>query len=634
MIILKIFDKILFLLNSRQISCLCFFFIIINVNRGQTKIDPVDSDQSELTKITKKKEKANVQYFTVKNKAKLVSFQDTSLSDFEKYAPNRKIENAALNLGNLGSSNLPVIYNSRQEIFTDIGFHQYDIFKLDYKDFRFYKLNRAYNDLSFSPLAGQQNFIVSAKFSRNFSDDINLAIDYERIKQIGFYTHQGTKSTKFGIGIWKKGKKENHNLYMAIIANNFNEQHNGGASTEINGNPLYDDPLYRSQRTSIPTFVNDGNSRHEQFSYIIENTFDFLNKFEARHVAQYDHGYYRYGDSEVSSLNDSLLYLNYLTDNIGLRFVNKFSRLSQVFDLGLKSKNVNLNFGLIYKWLNFDDSNNSQSFHDLGIFGRFGGNLKNVGDIVVYSEIGVGKNAGNLLLSGKVQYNSLSFLQLSGFLNISRYDPSLLQKKAYVTGVNVYNNDFTKINEIAIGGQINIPKLNLNLKATSGVLDNAIYNNQLAIPEQNDDAIDYVQLQIKHTLFWKFIGLENEGVYQKFNRNVFLVPEIYSIHNIYLQSRLFKKNLLGRLGILYYNMDIKEAAAFQPLTGQFYPSDRTIEKYHYSELYATFQVKQFRIFFKYDNFTDLFQKKVHYQILNYPQFDGKFRMGVRWLIND
>jgi len=70
------------------------------------------------------------------------------------------------------------------------------------------------------------------------------------------------------------------------------------------------------------------------------------------------------------------------------------------------------------------------------------------------------------------------------------------------------------------------------------------------------------------------------------------------------------------------------------VNGAFYPSPEETGYYPESEVYITAQVKNFRLFFRYDNFSDLLLPEVNYQIQNYPQFDNRFRMGVRWIFFD
>ena len=51
-----------------------------------------------------------------------------------------------------------------------------------------------------------------------------------------------------------------------------------------------------------------------------------------------------------------------------------------------------------------------------------------------------------------------------------------------------------------------------------------------------------------------------------------------------------------------------------------------------ADLYLTGKIKRFRIFLRFENVVSLLEDKVQFQVVNYPQFDFKFRLGVSWLL--
>lgn len=588
---------------------------------------PEDQVESEIP---------DVNYFYLSNLEEITPFSDTTLNDFEIYAKHRTFENAAINLGNYGSALQKIAYENTSDIYTDMGYHQYDLYKINADKLRFYKTNKAFNDLYFSPVGGQQNFEVKAKFTNNFQNDINLSIDLERIKQGGFYNNQDTKGTRFGIGLWKQGKEKKHNLFISFLANNFNEVHNGGVDTtgfDID-NVL---PEIRGDRTTVPTLLNGngGITRHQHFTYSVDNFWSILSdKFKVHHRLLFENGFYRFGDDNVATENDSLVYLSYITDTRGIRAINKFSALNNVFDVGWKTTSFNITIGLKYRLLSFNNSIASQTFNDIGLNCHIDYKLGNLSRLIGYGELGVGENAGNLQIKGDLTITPIKGIELIGKINLLRNDPSLLSRNFYTTQNLVYQNDFVKTNTFEFEGLLNINKLGLSFGFKSGLLDNPIFVNDSAIPQQLNGNTSYIQLKANHQFFWKFIGIDNALLIQKFDNNIYNLPHLYSQHNAYLQSRIFKKRLLARLGILFYNTRRDNNVKFQPVNGLFYPTQDEVEYFPYSELYATFQVDNFRIFFRFDNFTDRFDSKVHYQVYNYPQFDSKFRMGIRWIIYD
>ncbi|MBT8188824.1 MAG: hypothetical protein KJO29_00225 [Bacteroidia bacterium] len=576
------------------------------------------------------KANTDISYFRLSDRNRKLEVTDTLFDDFEKYNPARAFNNGSLTLGNLGSASMPIRYSPRESITTDAGFHQYDIYKMNLDEFRFYNLNRPFNDLFFSPLAGQRNFLVKGHFTRDFDKEVNVSLDYKRFNQEGFYNNQKTKSTGFGIGIYKKFPEKNRSMFICFLANNHNEEINGGVSTkEFFGNDIY------RLRTAIPVRLDGDTTRHQNFSYSIDNFFDKIGeKYRGHHRLQIENGYYRYGDHDSDSADDQFVYQDYLTDTRGVRFYLGFTRIRNVFDFSFRSKSVDVKLGLLHNYQKYDNNISSRSIHDLVAFGNIGLKLKEISSFNGHAALGLGSNVGNFKLEGELVINPASQLKLTGNILAQRYDPTILQEEVYITNQLVYSNDFGKINEFVLGAKLDWQIMNTHIEFNSGIIENAIAFDQTALPYQSSDNIEYIQLIFSHKLKWKILGLENSIMIQEFSDNIFNLPGIYSVHKGYVQFPIFKKRLLTQLGLVFYNIQMNEGLRFMPATGIFYQGDEAIEYFPYSEFFGNFKIDQFRLFFKIDNFSDLLLRKEHYQIIDYPQFDYKIRFGVRWQIFD
>ncbi len=620
--------------GKSHISYIIVLFCLTCVNAIHAQ-DPRGSSRPGSTTTPQQpevpKEPAYIKYYTLDDPDSKKEYADTSLANFEIYAPHRSFENGALNLGNIGSSAVKIRYEERDHIYTDMGFNQYDIYRLELEDLQYYDLNRAYNDLYFSPQDGQQNFLVKAKFSRNLADNVNILIDYERIKQEGFYLNQATKNTRFAFGISKRSEK--HDLFISFIANNMNEDHNGGVTEDIDS--LNNNATIRDIRTSVDTYLDEATSRHQYFSYAIDNHIrpDKL-PFDIQSRMRVEHGYFRFSDDDSDSSNDSLTYRSYLTDSRGLRMVSKFVRFNKGLEFSFERKAINFSVGLDYRYLRYDNGLDVNNIHDLGLKGRLGINIEKLGALQNLAVLGIGENAGNIKLNSRLDFTAIKNVNIYAELDISRYDAFLRDQSMVVTQQRVYDNEFDKINAVVLQAGLNIEKLKLQAKLKSGIVDNPVALNTDALPYQLAGSMEFIQLELIHEFFWKFIGIENAILYQSFSDNIYQLPDIYSRHNLYLQTRLFKKRLATRLGIQYYHINYNGALAFMPITGGFYPSEQEIAYFPISELYINFQVDKFRVFLRYDNFSDMLLREAHRQIVNYPQFDANFRMGVRWIFSD
>lgn len=560
---------------------LLFLLLGINVSYAQFGDKPKAKEKSSRDEVEEEIiDTVKLRYFTIADLESKFPRKDTLLNDFEKYASVRSFRKGALTLGNLGSSHLNIFYNPKENILTDPGFHQYDNYKLQLEDFKFYELGQAYNNLFFSPVGGQSRFQVEAEFARNFANNVHVTLDLSRISQEGFYREQNTKSTSFGLGIWKNNEAKNHQLFLTLIGNNHNEQHNGGIIT-----PSLP-PRFRSTENS---FLTDANTRHQHFTYSLDNFFQLKSgTYSAHHQIRVDQGYFRYGDDDTANIQDSL-YNNYLTDPKGVRYFLGFNRFMNTLDIGLNTKYIDLTLGLKYHYSRFRSDAGLSQIHDLFAFSKIKLELGSQLDLNGLLEIGAGENVGNLKLNGLLEYKPFKSFKFSSYLKILRYDPALVNEEVSISFVPVITNDFAKINEVFLGGNILWEKINLELEFNSGLIDKPVFYNQMAEPEQLDGTTEYYQAILNHKLHWKFIGIENAVLFQKFTDNVYHLPETYSVHNLYLEKRLFKKNLLARIGILYYNIHYDGGLGFLPITGSFYQTEKALLDYPYTELYTNFK---------------------------------------------
>ncbi len=570
----------------------------------------------------------SVTYFHLTDISTDHKLQDTLFEDFEKYATVRQFRTGALTLGNLGSSHHRIIYKPRQNILTDPGFHQYDNYKLQRESFRFYNLNSPFNDLFFSPQNGQENFLIKTRFSSNYQNDYNISLDFKRISQEGFYQDQITQSTQFGIGLWKNNKDKKHNFFYTFIANNHNEDHNGGVQI-INPSGTVTDRFGEAVR------LNNADSRHQHFSHAVDN---FLKigkneKYAAHHQLVIDLGFFRYSDAGTITSQDSLVYpSSYITDTRGLRYLMQFSRFTNTVDVSFDSKAFDIQLGLKYQYSRFRPDDGLDQINDLFAFARLKAQIGKLAKLDAFGELGIGENVGNLHLNGLLSLEPISGLKLKGNLNILRYDPSLIHEQVNVTFLPVFQNDFSKINEFYISGNLFWQKLNTELEFNSGIITSPIAYDENALPFQLNGSTEYIQAIINHRWHFNWIGLENAVIYQRFTNNLFNLPEVYGIHNAYLQFSLFNDQLLSRVGGIYYSLRNETPVSFFPITGTFIPNPTGFINPNatYYEIYGDFKISQFRLYLKLENANDLFFPNRVFQVVDYPQFDWKLRLGVRW----
>lgn len=600
---------------------------------GQGRGTPAPSSKKDSSSAPLNLEMAEVDtsfyyYFTLEDINTKNEIEEENIHHKHNYSESRQFKNPHLSLGNYGSSLLPVIYSINKDIGNRLAFNQYDAYHQSSSDFRYFQLNLPYNNLYFSPVGGQRNFLVKADFSRNFTNQNNINLAYKRINQVGFYSNQDTKITSFAIGLWNKSKNGKRNSFISLHANNNEENHNGGVRDSIGS-----DNISRT-RTTIPTLLdNDAVSRFENFKYVLDNFLSY-GTFNIHHQISFHHGYYKYSDDGTLGEEEERVYGKYLTETRGLRAFYGFSHLENELSIGFEKNKYKLDAGLAFANRSFDLETEVVKKNDAFLYGK----LKTDFGIVQLDALlksGFLDAAGNFLLTADANIPLGNWIHLFGNLSISRYNPAINHQKLILNHLDFFNNDnFSKVNESSLNIGMTIPKTKTSFSWTSTVSDNLIYMNSDLDFVQNEGSILGTHFMIHQELNWKIFHFDNGVHYQTFDNNWSNLPELYSRHDFYVQGKLFKQRLLLDVGTAMINIVQDKTIGYLPITGSFYAKDNEQPYYPYTELYVNFKVDDFTGFIKAENLSFFFRDDFYYHIDNYPQFDYKLRIGVNWFLKN
>ncbi len=567
-------------------------------------------------------------YYYLSDLTELHTFRDTSLTYFEDYHPFKNFEKFYLTLGSPNSSHMNAIWDGGNSVFTNLRFDQYQAFSLRPNKFRFFELNRPYNDLSFIPLGDQNEFQVSAKFSRDFDESINVSIDYLRITNDGEYVLQEGKNTMFSIGFWAKRPNSPHQMLISFYANNHNEQFNGGVS---------DTSFFNTElpiRTNVPVYLSGVDARNQDFEVALDNYFGDPSKWNAYHQVSYRSGYFRYSDQTTRTSLDSVFYEDFLIDERGLRNFQKYKTLKNTVLLGRGGDHIfNIKAGLTHQLQLFDFEYDQPSVNDLSLDGSLGFNISNI-YLKADAKLGLLNIAGNFLINAEAGFRSSKWFEVDAGLKLLRNDPLNQDQHLGLNGALFWENSLNKKFLTEIYGRLYVPKTKTTLSITSLLIDNAIYYDTLANPLQVDESITGLQLMGRQKLGWKWIQTEHIIHYQVFSENLWNLPELMSKHKLFFKFKLFQNNLHFNVGGTFSQFLQDKSIAFQPVTGTFHPVESASPNFQNLDLFLTAKISNFRILFSWDNAIDFVSPNINYHIHTVPQWDNLFRFGVRWIIWD
>lgn len=372
-------------------------------------------------------------------------------------------------------------------------------------------------------------------------------------------------------------------------------------------------------------------------------------KFTLKHNLSLRRNTYKYVDES------SLTYYNdFLQDDRGIRnFIetkeventfsirtfrlakaSKLTYTGETVEIGAAEQKDLVETGITHTFTKIYQEPNDSSINNIFLFGKLEFTPSERLKIKTYGHLGIGKQAGDYYVKGDFAFDFKKVGKVEGSLINQIYTPSLLNQKFIVTHQNIWQNDFKKIIETSLSGSYHLPILKLEITGNYHLIDNFIYYDTAASPQQLSSGLNIFQLKLANKIDVGRFHLENSVYFQKSTSDVIRFPEIYSIHRLSMDLKLFKvmDTQFGtdvRLNTPYF------ADNFQPLTAQFFLQDQAKVPFHPTiDVFLNFRIQQFRFFLVAENVYEYFTPNFSYYTYTYPQFDSGIRFGFRWLFLD
>ncbi|NNF36478.1 MAG: hypothetical protein HKN68_20415, partial [Saprospiraceae bacterium] len=416
-----------------------------------------------------------IEYFYLTLLDSIYSFSDTTLSRWtHTYDPSRMRNAEYFNLGNNGSAARPIIFEKPVMMGTDYGYHAYDIYRLSSRGFKFYKVNRPFFDFTFTPVGGQQNFVIKSDFARNFSDGVSLSINYDRINQEGFYQSQQVLHTNFGLGIWYQDPMDKRSVFFTFKNEINTEDHNGGISNrEDFANP------FSEERMSISIENTGASTRFQHRTYEVQHIYHFQDSIsQAKGLSLHStlsltSGYYKYFDESVGSDQD--YYGDYYQDSRGIRNFQGYTKIFTSHDLaGNIIKSLNGSLGIEYAYHRLDLESDILNRNDIFINGNIGLPISEKILLNGRAKIGLGSATGDFLIRGDTRFSIGKSIQLSSEINIYRNRHPISANHLTLNGSRFWENELDKPFGSQISGKLSFPFLNLKIGVSQLIENNTL----------------------------------------------------------------------------------------------------------------------------------------------------------------
>jgi hypothetical protein len=186
-----------------------------------------------------------------------------------------------------------------------------------------------------------------------------------------------------------------------------------------------------------------------------------------------------------------------------------------------------------------------------------------------------------------------------------------------------------------LGGGIKIPTRRLELTTEARFINDYVFWNNEALPEQTSAFLTLIELKLFKHFTLANLHSKNTILYQiSSHQTIVPLPEWSIYSSNYFENKLFKV-LFFQLGFdLRYNSSWY-APAYMPATGQFYvQNQRKVGDYPFVDVFLNMQLKRARIFIKYDHVNMGTPSNQYFHTVSYPASPRALRFGVSWNFYD
>ena len=555
-----------------------------------------------------------------------------------QYDPVRRKRLEYVHLGNLGSAHRRQFFGLQATKGLDIGQHQYLLYQRRFEDFKFYDAEHALTEFKYSQGLDQLDGVLNARFGRNFANGVKTSLDYLRINQKGTFMHQRAKHTTLGFGIWYDSPDGKYDGLYHYGSNSIVQEDNGGISNYIE--------LDTQQLASVvPVWLNDALSVHRQRSFSVQNHFHLnppadsvqhKGAIDIIHTGFYQSAFVRFTDENISS--DVEYYGDFVLDDRGVRhFIDTRSidnRLDLQFRFNASTQSTNqhlLKAGIQHRFTRLRQEPNEKRINEtfLNATGRLwmtpNLSLSGNGYLALTGQL------GDFKLTGRLEYASKSSNIFSAELTLYNRSPNVIEQRLFVAQLPVWETDLTDYTHSQLRLVGVLPALKLQFGGMLHLLNNAIYYDTGRKPAQLTGTNQVSQLYLQKAISIGKLGIDVTFALQQ-SPNELALPGWIAEGQLFYQDRWFKRRLLVRTGLDLRVTDSFRGVNYFPLTGQFHLDDsRQVEQYPAVDVFFDMQVKQaFRAFFKIENITSFLLNDPFIQVVDYPQFESYFRVGL-WM---
>ncbi|HYQ59114.1 MAG TPA: putative porin [Draconibacterium sp.] len=488
--------------------------------------------------------------------------------------------------------------------------------------------------------------------SQNVTPFWNWTFRTNQEKSNGQYSAQDAKNNFVALNT--SYNRDAWNVYGGFISNSLKNSENGGLTSDsiiFNGQKPEYWPVHLSQSKSKFNSVNYYGIAEYRIGKYNFDPVDSMDVFRPILGMMYsvEHDRYTQEFQDQEDTSNTFFDNTYFSDSYEKDII-KYFRTSNVFQLKqYENPNRKYSFGKraflgveVYRGstpgVEMNDSTHERFEIDYSNLYIGGGIFREQGRFWLWDFDGkvymAGRLAGQLELNGLISKpfhfwgDSLASISFTG--SFENRVPDYFQEN-FRSNHFKWNKDFDTEQRLMLGAILRVPQRKLELAANYAAINNFLYNNTEAIPDQSANEMLVMSVYADKDFNYRRFHFRTRILWQKVSEERYLhLPEWSAFVNTYYQFTI-SKVMFTQIGAdVRYNTKYY-ADAYAPSTGLFYlQNEQEYGDYPYIDIYANLRLKRTRVFFKWVNIGTNFLDGTYMTTPNYPMPRATFRLGVSW----
>jgi hypothetical protein len=557
---------------------------------------------------------------------------DTVLNKFHRYTFVQKTGYRFVDLGIPGTATRP-LYSPffPSEIGFRSGYNAYDLYSLNPIKNKYYDTKSPYSKFDIV-IGGNGVSVLATEFSRNVTRDWNLGFTFNRYistQQFGFVNRRDREADNSSFSIYTAYKTKNDKY--RVLANVTKMDHKVNES----GGAVYDDITETFEVNEHKRALSNAQSQDARFNGHLYHRFQTIRNVFVYHISDYQTQRLRYSDNSGNLNLDVYPGVNY--DSTATYDSTRYQTYKN--EIGVHGGLGFFNFRFYYKRKDYfvdyarvpdlkpqtDEIGGAYGGLDFGKLGKLSGEIEFLG------------NSSYLPNHDYLFRATFTSGWLNGIAERINYSPSNLETR-YFGNHFEWQNSFLNTSLDYLQAQLSI-KTPL-VKFFPGMeffhFNNLVYFNEAAIPVQYDGDIIYLVPSAELHLDMGVFHWHTRANYNLADNTIpYRIPEITGNSLLFFENKYREKNIWFQIGIDAEYKSGYYAAAFMPVTQQFYKqSSFFVDQALVADVFINMKVNRVRVFLRGSNLNQGVPAKGYFTAPGYLGIGRAVSFGVNWMFFD